>query len=146
MNSSMIVYQDVPLYHQSLTSLSPGPQSPAGPSLAEPRRWSLIGGKSSGSRALMRLILGGQGQYPTDSRESRTLVARDTSLREDKYNPDTIRVMSSSPEMTPMVKLAPMYTIDQILGHNTQPQSRHQTQDHKTSPSIKGETLCNPHS
>ena len=46
--------------------------------------------------------------------------------------------MSSSPEMTPMAKLAPMYTIDQILGHNTQSQSRHQIQDHKTSPNIKG--------
>ena len=54
--------------------------------------------------------------------------------------------MSSSPEMTPMMdprtqaKLAPMYTIDQILGHNTQSQSRHQIQDLKTSPNIKGET------
>ena len=56
--------------------------------------------------------------------------------------------MSSSPEMTPMMdprtqaKLAPMYTIDQILGHNTQGEGRiHQTQDPMSSPSIKGESV-----
>ena len=54
--------------------------------------------------------------------------------------------MSSSPEMTPMMdprtqaKLAPMYTIDQILGHNTKGEGRSH-QDPMSSPSIKGESV-----
>ena len=56
--------------------------------------------------------------------------------------------MSSSPEMTPMMdprtqaKMAPMYTIDQILGHNTPGEQRiHQDQDTLPSPNIKGEMV-----
>ena len=56
--------------------------------------------------------------------------------------------MSSSPEMTPMMdprtqaKMAPLYTIDQILGHNTPGEQRiHQDQDPLPSPNIKGESL-----
>ena len=39
-------------------------------------------------------------------------------------------------------KMAPMYTIDQILGHNTPGEQRiHQDQDTLPSPNIKGESV-----
>ena len=39
-------------------------------------------------------------------------------------------------------KMAPLYTIDQILGHNTPGEQRiHQDQDPLPSPNIKGESV-----